>query len=307
VSKRKTSRNTRSHQRIRRLSPVTMVCIVIVLAIITYFGYTEIFHPKSHNDLSDGEAAVHFIDVGQGDSVLIQTTEGSVLIDGGNTNMGSRVVEYLRDVGVAEIAYVVATHPHADHIGGLVTVLGEFPIETLIMPNVVHDSRTFERFLDVVEQRDIPLREPIVGSSFYVGEAEFTIIAPNSTVYQNLNDYSVSLRMQLGNTVFIFTGDAERQSELEMTQHFISADVLHIGHHGSNTSTTQEFLDAVSPTIAVINVGENTYGHPSSDVLDRLSNSGVYSIYRSDYHGDIVIVTDGFSLSIRSQYNAVHN
>jgi len=87
-----------------------MVCIVIVLAIITYFGYTEIFHPKSHNDLSDGEAAVHFIDVGQGDSVLIQTTEGSVLIDGGNTNMGSRVVEYLRDVGVAEIAYVVATH-----------------------------------------------------------------------------------------------------------------------------------------------------------------------------------------------------
>jgi len=242
---------------------------------------------------------VHFIDVGQGDAVLIQTTEGHVLIDGGDNHMGEHVVQYLRNAGVREISYVIATHPHADHIGGLIDVLRTFPVGTLIMPPVAHTTRTFERFLDAIEENNIPLKEPIAGSTFSVGDAVFTIIAPNSSGHSNLNNYSVSLRMALGETSFIFTGDAEVQSETEMilAGHILSSDVLHVGHHGSSTSTTQAFFEAVDPAIAVIQLGrDNTYGHPHREVRERLAD---VRVYRTDEHGHIILMTDGEEITVR--------
>ena len=302
-----TRRSTAARQPAKRKNSIAAIIIVAVLAITGYWGATNIFDLSDSHVLADGEAAVHYIDVGQGDSVLIQTTQGSVLIDGGDTSMGARVVEYLKDAGVSEIAYVIATHPHADHIGGLIAVLGEFPVGTLIMPNVAHTTVTFERFLDAIEANDIPLREPVADSSFSVGEAIFTIIAPNSENYQDLNNYSVSLRMVAGSTAFIFTGDAEALSETEMLRHDLSADILYVGHHGSRTSTTQDFLDAVNPSVAVISAGEgNSYNHPNEEVLERLESAGV-RIYRTDYNGNIVMVTDGTDISIRSQFDGIHN
>ena len=249
---------------------------------------------------SDNEVIVHFIDVGQGDSVLIQSTQGNVLIDGGDNHMGGHVSDYLHRAGVAELTYVIATHPHADHIGGLIEVLNQFPVGRLIMPPVAHTTVTFERFLDAIESNGVPLKEPIAGSGFSVGDAHFTIIAPNSTGHTDFNDYSVSLHMNFGATSFIFTGDSEAAAELEMLSagHNLSSDVLHVGHHGSTTSTAQEFLDAVNPSIAVISVGaDNSYGHPHNAVMSRMRVAGI-KIYRTDHHGNIVIVSDGANLIV---------
>ena len=173
----------RRSRRPRRRRPVLTLFILLLIAVGGYFGYA-FANPLLPVTLEDGQAAIHFIDVGQGDAVLIQTTGGHVLIDGGDNHMGERVVQYLRDTGVRELAYVIATHPHADHIGGLIEVLHTVPVGTLIMPNVTHTTRTFERFLDAIETNNIPLREPVAGSTFSVGEAVFTVLAPNSSGYE---------------------------------------------------------------------------------------------------------------------------
>ncbi|MCL2368212.1 MAG: MBL fold metallo-hydrolase [Oscillospiraceae bacterium] len=298
--------NRRSPQRgrrrnTRRRRPLLTLFILLLIGGAAYFGFAAFAHVQLPIPLEDGQAAVHFIDVGQGDATLIQTSRGSVLIDGGDhrLGMGERVVEYLRDAGISELTYVIATHPHADHIGGLVEVLQTFPVGTLIMPPVTHTTLTFERFIDAIEENDIYVRAPVAGSSFSVGEAVFTIIAPNAAGYGNLNDYSVSLRMALGETSFIFTGDAEELSELEMIAagHVLSSDVLRVGHHGSRTSTAQAFLDAVDPTIAVISLGrDNSYGHPHSVVMERLQG---IRVYRTDEHGHIVMITDGTEITVR--------
>ena len=276
-----------------------ILCMLVIFVMFGVFGYAASLEPALPVDLEAGEVAVHFIDVGQGDSVLVQTGEGHVLIDGGDRHMGERVVQYLYDAGVRELTYVIATHPHADHIGGLIEVLHSFPVETLIMPPVAHTTRTFERFLDAIEAHDIPLKAPVAGESFSLGGGEFTIIAPNASGYQKLNDYSVSLRLVVGETSFIFTGDAEAESEMEMIQagHVLSSDVLHLGHHGSSTSTTQAFFDAVDPSIAVISLGrDNQYGHPHREVRERLSG---IPVYRTDEDGHILLVTDGVQITVR--------
>ncbi|MCL2235964.1 MAG: MBL fold metallo-hydrolase [Defluviitaleaceae bacterium] len=248
---------------------------------------------------ADGYVYVHFIDVGQGDAVLIRTAYGAVLIDGGDNHMGQRVIDYLHSHGVRELAYVIATHPHADHIGGLIPIISEFPIGTLIMPNVTHTTLTFERFIEALENSHINVSPPVIGDTFAFGEAVFTIIAPNSSGYSNLNDYSVATHLTFGSTSFLFTGDAERTSEGEMVAlHSLSANVLHVGHHGSNTSTTEEFLSAVSPQIAVISVGaNNTFGHPHSQVITRLVSHGV-RVYRTDIHGNITITSNGTNVTV---------
>ena len=323
MSRRRKSRRRRSFamQRVRRRRfAVILIIIALVAGVSAFFLHqnpelretitetaTDLWDDVSSFfiDLfggrapADGYLYVHFIDVGQGDAVLIRTTQGAVLIDGGDNHMGQRVLDYLHSQGVRELAYVIATHPHADHIGGLIPVISEFPIDTLIMPNVTHTTLTFERFINALEDSDINVIPPVVGDTFAIGDAVFTIIAPNSSGHSNLNDYSVATRLTFGSTSFLFTGDAERASEAEMAAfHNLSSNVLHVGHHGSNTSTTEEFLAAVNPQIAIISVGEgNIHNHPHSGIITRLVTNGV-RIYRTDIHGDVVVVSDGTNITV---------
>jgi len=246
-----------------------------------------------------GEVIVHFIDVGQGHATLIQSPDNAVLIDGGEARHGTHMVNYLRNAGVTRLDYVVATHPHADHIGGLIHVLNQMDVGTVIMPDATNNTVTFERFMEAILNHDHNVRFVTVGDQLNAGDIRLAVLGPilRDTPWprNRLNDASVVLRMQHGQMAFLFTGDVERAGEEAMlaSGRNLRADVLHVSHHGSNTSTIQAFLDAVSPSIAVISSGEgNTYGHPHPAVLARLEAANI-RVLRNDQRGDILLKSTG--------------
>ncbi|MGI6286184.1 ComEC/Rec2 family competence protein [Neomoorella humiferrea] len=248
------------------------------------------------------ELKVHFIDVGQADSILIQTPAGkAILIDGGNNDDGIKVVNYIKSQGVKELAAVVATHPHEDHIGGLDSVIKEIPVAAVYMPNAVTTTRTFEDFINAVKASGAARIRARGGVKMDIPGLSVEFLAPNSNSYDELNNYSAVLKIAYGNTAFLFTGDAETVSEEEMLSagYNLKADVLKVGHHGSASSTSAAFLKAVAPKYAVISVGKgNDYGHPDPRVLERLQRAGV-KIYRTDEHGTVIIVSDGRNITIK--------
>ncbi|MDR2204488.1 MAG: MBL fold metallo-hydrolase [Nitrososphaerota archaeon] len=250
---------------------------------------------------SDSVLEVIFLDVGQADCILLKTGDHVMLIDAGNTGQDQFVLNYLAEYGVTKLDYLVATHPHADHIGSMASVVKAMKsIGMAIMPDKVHTTKTFENLMNAIEEKDISITNPSVGAEFSLGDANMQVLAPKSAKYADLNDYSIVLRVEFGTTVFLFTGDADGISENEqLSQSFsLSADVLKVGHHGSRTSSSQKYLDAISPIYAVISCGtDNTYGHPHKEAMTRLMTKGV-EIYRTDENGTIIFVTDGKEITV---------
>ncbi|MDI3545152.1 MAG: competence protein ComEC [Rikenellaceae bacterium] len=242
-----------------------------------------------------GKLVVHFLDVGQADSILIQQNGHNMLIDAGNNADSNFVVKYLKKQGVKKIDYVIGTHPHEDHIGGLDVVINTFEIGSVFMPKVSTNTKTFKDVLLAVKSKNMKVVAPVVGSSYNLGDAKWTILAPNSSSYDDLNDYSIVIKINFGKNSFIFTGDAEALSEQEILKKGfnLKADVLKIGHHGSSSSTSDEFLKAVSPEYAAISVGkDNDYGHPHKITMDRLKANNI-PVYRTDECGTIIAVSYG--------------
>ncbi len=252
------------------------------------------------------ELTVHFIDVGQGDSILIRTPSQNILIDGGERSAGPTVVRYLQGQGIKELDLVISTHPHSDHIGGLIDVLKKFSVKEVIDPAIIHTTRTFEEYLTLIDQKNIIFTQGRAGMTRDLSDGiSMTILHPVKPSGDHLNDTSVVTRLKYNKVSFLFTGDAETISEMEMMSNGtdLKSTILKVGHHCSCSSTSPAFLNAVSPAAAIIMVGaENKYNHPHKEVMDRLQKTGL-DIYRTDLNGTIVVSTNGETYNIKAERN----
>ena len=247
---------------------------------------------------SSATMTVHYIDVGQADSILLECDGEYMLIDGGNVPDGNDVVEYLLDAGVQELEAVVATHAHEDHVGGLSDVLRTFPTEAVYAPTRTYSSNCFDQFIYYANQQDLTIQIPQPGDIIPLGDATVTVLGPVKS-YAETNNTSIVLLAQFMENRFLFTGDMEIPAETDMLDFGadVKADVLKVGHHGSDTSTGYRFLREVAPAYAVISVGEgNTYQHPHEAPMSRLEDAEV-TVYRTDELGTILAVSDGKNIT----------
>lgn len=259
------------------------------------------------------ETLVYFLDVGQGDCELIRLKTGeNILIDSGTGETEEKLVAYLKDLKVEKVDCLIATHPHADHIGGMTQIVASFEIGKIYMPkipdNQVPTTATYADLLKAIDRKGLKVTQAKGGMTILVsGGEKLEIFAPNSAKYSELNSYSVVTKLQSGEKSFLFTGDAQADSEKEMIAkgYDLKSDVLKCGHHGSSTSTSAAFLKAVSPSAAVISCGvNNDYGHPDSQVVSRLQKAGV-TIYRTDLLDTIVAACDGKSIRFTTNQKSV--
>jgi len=262
----------------------------------------------SYIETTDEESLfeAHFIDVGQADCALIICDGETLLIDGGNVGDGSLIASYIDELGIEELDYVISTHAHEDHVGGLSYVLNEYTVtEAIFAPEKGADTDCYKDFLEAVEAQELNLTVPAAGDTITLGSSTLTFITPLTEPCPGTNNTSLVSKIEYGETSFLFTGDIEKDAEKLILDSGmdISADVLKVGHHGGETSTTYTFLREIMPEIAVISVGnDNSYGHPTEDVLSRLRDADA-KVYRTDMQGHIVIKSDGQNLTVTTQKN----
>lgn len=237
---------------------------------------------------------VHFIDVGQGDSILIESQGHYALVDAGENNQGEKVVKYLKSKKVKKLDFVIGTHPHSDHIGGMDDVIKSFDIGKVILSPVAHTTKTFEDVLDTISDSGLKLTRPVAGANYKLGNATIKIIAPNKD-YNDLNNNSIGIKVTNVKNSFVMYGDCEETAEKDICKNGINinADVLKLGHHGSKTSTSDMILKAVNPKHAVVSCGKNNqYDHPDKEVMNKLKKKNI-KVYRTDLQGTIIATSDG--------------
>ena len=241
---------------------------------------------------------IDFIDVGQADSILIRNEDKTMLIDAGTNEAGEMVVTYLQNLGINKIDYLIGTHPHEDHIGGLDDVINHFNIGQIYMPKIETTTKTFEDVLDAIENKNLTVTSPNKGDKIEIGQAVGTFMTEPILDKDNLNLSSLVVRLEFGNNSFLFMGDAEKENE--ETINWNKTDVLKVGHHGSNTSTSESFLNQVKPQCSIIMVGkDNSYNLPTQETIDKLNTIGS-EIYRTDENGTIQIISDGNTIEVKT-------
>jgi competence protein ComEC len=272
--------------------------IILNFILIILLFQCSINTKENNIQINKNTLQVHFINVGQGDSILIQVNNKNLLIDSGPNKSEDKLKKYLKKLNISKFDYIIATHPHEDHIGNMSYIINNFDVLNFYAPKVENSTKAFETMVESLIRKDLKIKvlKANIKSIDLGKNIVVDVFSPFSNSYEDLNNYSPIVKISYGNTSFLFTGDAEELSENEVLNagFDLKCDVLKIGHHGSSSSTSEKFLKASNPSIAVISVGEdNTYGHPTDTVLSRLKET---KIYRTDINGNIVITSDGLSL-----------
>jgi beta-lactamase superfamily II metal-dependent hydrolase len=275
-----------------RRKPAPLLVLALLFALLSLAtGCEDLLQPPTAEPPPEGALVVSFIDVGQGDSILIQSAGENYLIDAGKPEAGPEVVDFLRSRGVETLDGLVATHPDADHIGGLPDVLDAVDVETVYPSGDLKGTATENAFLQAVQDEGSDVKTPRAGTRMYWGDAVVDVLSPPpGELSSESNDNSIATLLTFGGARILLTGDAEEPAEEDMANgpHTGPVTVLKVGHHGSNTSTSPRFLNRFPPRIAVIQVGENSYGHPTPETLDRLRRAGA-RVFRNDEDGDIIV------------------
>ncbi len=280
----------------------------IILAAFLIFTFSGCIPSSDGASPSTGgitNFAVNYIDVGQADAALVLCDGKSMLIDGGNAEDSDLIYTYLQNQNITYLDYVVCTHAHEDHVGGLSAPMATLKVGAVYAPQTGADTKVYQNFVTKAEEQGLTIQHPEPGSSLKLGSSRIDFFGPIHENADDLNNTSVVLKITYGDTAFLFTGDAEREAEQDILDagYDLSADVLKVGHHGSDSSTSYPFLREVMPQYAVISVGkDNTYGHPTEEVLSRLRDADV-TVYRTDLQGDIIAASDGQTVSIQTKKN----
>lgn len=270
------------------------LCLLILVLCLLLSGCARLSAPAAEGDVLE----VHYLDVGQADCILLRCEGSTMLIDGGNADDSQMVISYLTNQNVERFDYVVNTHAHEDHVGGLPAVLAVFPVQEVWCPVKEYASSCFEDFIKYAHEQGLEPVCPEPGSTYALGTAEITVFGPVGD-YEDANNTSIVLQVEHGENTFLFTGDAETAAEKDILDSGfdVTSTVLKVGHHGSDTSTSYRWLREVSPMYAVIPVGEgNSYGHPQEEILSRLADADV-KVWRTDEQGHILCTSDGVELT----------
>lgn len=284
-----------------------LIAIVLIAVLTTaYWAYEKygLFGSTANSDKANEQmsttVSVHFIDVGQGDAIFIELTDGrTMLIDAGPNDMGKTVLSYIKKLGYERIDYVLCTHPHEDHIGGMDTVIDALEIGTVYMPKIEYTTKTYSDVLESISQKGLTVETAKAGVEILKEDGlEITLLSPVRDDNTDLNDWSAVCKIKYNDTAFLFMGDASTENESEITGD-VSADVIKIGHHGSSTSTSEQFLKRVNPQYAVISVAkDNDYGYPHYEITERLAAANV-KVYRTDKNGTVIFTSNGTEITVK--------
>lgn len=294
----------KSNKRQRRILNLLMFAVILMAVVLLTIYYIESGRTEPVTGTGiQSELSVLFIDVGQADSALIYLSTGeTMLIDAGESSGADAILEELDERRIMDIDILVATHPHADHIGGMLTLIEHYDIGQVLMPDMEAQSAVYKNLMNAINSRGIPVIEAYAGYEFSLGSARCTVVSPDADADKDANNESAVIFLDYYDSEFLFTGDMEKWAENEVlsAHYYVDADVLKVAHHGSSTGSSQAFLDAVTPEYAVISCGrDNEYGHPHRETLERLKAAGA-QIYRTDEAGDILFLTDGQTLTVQT-------
>ena len=296
----------KKHKGNKKAQLITTIVFVIIASITAYFGKDIVGdNSGAHVGTPSGNIEISYLDVGQGDAAYIRVNEIDILIDAGPKSDADKLMKQLEEKNIDDFEIVIATHPHEDHIGGMTRVFERYDVESFYMPKVTNTTKTFENMMKAVSNEGLKAKTIKEGTSFDLGEGtKFIAYSPMKDSYDDFNDYSPIMKLTYGNKSFIFTGDAEKAVEEEVVKKYsteLNADVIKFGHHGSSTSSTKDFIEAISPQYGIISCGvDNSYGHPHREIVDIINTMGIEA-YRTDTQGQITITSDGNTINITTQ------